>query len=152
MSLLRTITSIAFAVLLIAPPLLAQDTSVSVAVVPLNPPPHRAATPRGTLRGTVLLSDTRGPARDALVTLTQIPKPGAHHDENLQPMARTAFDGTFIIHNVPEGDYGIAAEMPGYLSTFDNSPSGSGASVQRSELTKAFAASGIVSVRANQTT
>jgi hypothetical protein len=87
-----------------------------------------AATPdagRGTVTGHVVCGDTRGPARMASVVLQPVvdlnspavgPVTRNSKSEPATTVVGTMLDGSFVIPNVPPGDYYVIAEKLGYLS------------------------------------
>jgi len=92
------------------------------------PPPRRPAPPKppkptGSIHGTVFCADTHRPARGAFVMVMGMPSSSgsgeAHNNGARESTGRTGMDGSFTIPNVTEGDYGIIALLPGYLSPFD---------------------------------
>jgi len=103
--------------------LLAQDDPTP----PPQTPPARAAQPpkppkpTGSIHGTVFCGDTHRPARGAFVMVMGVPSASGEPSGNAtrESMGRTGIDGSFTIPNVTEGDYGVIALLPGYLSPFD---------------------------------
>jgi hypothetical protein len=80
--------------------------------------------PAGIVTGHVTASDTQRPARFVEVVLL-LKKQSDSDDDDEKPSAlpelvtgRSGLDGSFTILNVPEGDYYIFGEMPGYLQPY----------------------------------
>ena len=65
----------------------------------------------GSLSGTVYCADTNGPARLAQVNLVQYSE--TSYESHM--FARTDLDGRFALKSLPEGDYYLAAVLPGYV-------------------------------------
>ena len=135
-------------------PLAAQDTP------PLpqrNPPSAHALAPpppTGSIHGTVFCGDTHKPARGAFIMIQEIPSANGEHPQSSQPgMARTGMDGSYTIPRVTEGNYGVVALLPGYLSvlndlTQDDFEAGGN---DDAIMAKKFAEGGVVTVTAHQT-
>jgi len=132
-------------------PLIAQDDAASPQqtqlVRPAQPPKPSAAT--GSIHGFVFCGDTHKPARGALVMAQGLP---SNKERSYNPgMTRTAMDGSYTIANVTEGEYGIAAFLPGYLSPLDTlSVDDIDGSNSDAVMVKRFAAAGTVNVTAHQ--
>lgn len=76
----------------------------------------------GSVTGHVYCADTQKPARFAEVRLASVPQSGAGGfggGERFGGMGRatTGPDGSFLLENVPPGDYLITARTPGYIDT-----------------------------------
>jgi hypothetical protein len=90
----------------------------------LTAPPPPVAQPRGSVTGHVICSDTQRPARFADVVLSRKqasaidpsdPKAAKEPATVLIATARTRLDGTFTVHDIPEGDYYAIASLAGYV-------------------------------------
>jgi hypothetical protein len=91
-------------------------------VTSARPPP--ASQPRGSVTGHVICSDTQRPARFADVALSRKqvsaidpndPKAAKEPATVLIANARTGLDGSFTVHDIPEGDYYAIASLAGYV-------------------------------------
>jgi hypothetical protein len=99
--------------------LLAAFVSLGVEVQsPAQGQSQRAETvPQGRVTGHVILSDTRGPARNAAILL--ISSDG--HNRDFQ---RVGLDGTYLFEHVVPDEYILIPYLDGYLSILDNLPRG----------------------------
>jgi hypothetical protein len=151
-SLLRI--SIVLALGLCSTPLIAQDDAAPPQQTPPVRPaqPSKPPTPTGSIHGFVYCGDTHKPARGAVVMAQQMPSSSNKEPQNGNPgIIRTAMDGSYTIANLAEGDYGVAAVLPGYISplddlALDDVDGGNTDAV----IAKRFAALGTVSVAAHQ--
>lgn len=76
-------------------------------------PLQRAETsPQARITGRVILSDTKGPARNAAIMLTSLS--GQNRD-----FQRVGLDGTYLFEHVVPGEYILIPYLDGYLSVFD---------------------------------
>lgn len=73
---------------------------------------RRTVTPFGSLSGSVYCADTNQPARLASIYLIRISDAGIGSESRGQ----TDLDGRFALSHVEEGDYYVAAVLPGYLN------------------------------------
>lgn len=83
-----------------------------------TPAPERSARITGAVSGTVFFADTQRPARFATVQLIPVSDgDGSERRGSGGGTGRTALDGTFLIENVPVGEYYVAALATGYVSS-----------------------------------
>lgn len=80
-----------------------------------KPPPATAI-----ITGTVVCSDTRLPARGAVVIAQPILKNGRAEPSFTGGTSRVGMDGTYTIRHVSPGDYTVIALLPGYVSPYDD--------------------------------
>ncbi|HEY4354785.1 MAG TPA: carboxypeptidase-like regulatory domain-containing protein [Acidobacteriaceae bacterium] len=92
----------------------AQDTEQFKA----GKPGHSVDLPKGRLLGTVICTDTRKPARGAVVIADLIGERGTM--SNTTTTTRVAMDGTYTLDHLPPGNYAVLAIFPGYLSPVDD--------------------------------
>ncbi len=87
-------------------------------------PPPPISQPRGSVTGHVICSDTQRPARFADVALSRQhvsvidlndPKALKEPATVLIANVRTGLDGSFTVHDIPEGDYYAIASLAGYV-------------------------------------
>ncbi len=113
-------------------PCLGHESSVSPSCwhsSPSHPPTrskHQTPTPTtGTVKGHILCADTQRPARFAEVSLFHKPSPtGSSTQATTDPgtaqnllllNGRTLLDGSYVIDDVPPGEYYLLADLPGYI-------------------------------------
>lgn len=75
-------------------------------------PQRSVATPQARITGHVTLSDTHGPARNAVIVLTSL-------DGQNRDFQRVGLDGTYLFEHVVPDEYVLIPYLDGYLSAFD---------------------------------
>lgn len=130
------------AVLLAPHPLHAQDSDQPRK----TQPPRIAELPKGSITGTVICTDTRKPARGAVVVADSMSEGGPGGSRTLT--TRVAMDGSYTLEHVPPGDYAVVGFLPGYVTPVDDlMVSDMDGDTGEKTLHERMARSGVVTVR-----
>jgi len=78
----------------------------------------RPDLPKGSITGSAICTDTRKPARGAVVIADLVSEHGSMSGATIT--TRVAMDGSYTLNHVLPGDYAVLAILPGYLSPVDD--------------------------------